>query len=211
MARLLVSEVIPDLLFFILNICVSYITGANIILSKSAPASALTQVVGYAASVILNEGNALAVPGTSFVKGDKSLVVVGADDEVIQAAVGAGADVYGKQYNVITANSVSTLFRGSVGKKPTSFAQHKYYGVPAVVVGDKSTLLHVPDNQTFPTNRIVIFDKSAASPSKLSAEDALKAVLKHSESNKEVYVKSLLEKIEVHQINNAKDVAKFLA
>lgn len=181
------------------------------VLSKSAPASGLIKAVGFAASGILNEGSAISLPSTSFVKGKASVVVVNADHDVIQAATASGAEVYGRGYNVITADSTSTLFRGSVGSKPTTFAQNKLYGIPAVVVGDKSTILHVPDNQTYPTTRIVVFDKSAAASSKLSAEDAVKVVLQHSESNKEIFVKSLLEKIEVHTINNAKDISKFLA
>jgi hypothetical protein len=145
------------------------------------------------------------------VKGTTSFVVVNGSDEVVSAATSAGASLYGKYYNLLTADSLSTLFRGSVGSKTTNLADFKASDLPSLVSGNISTHLHIPDNQTFPAKKIIIFDSKAAKSGKLSSEDAVKALLAASQSNKENFVKSLIEKVEVHQINNVSEIAKLLA
>ena len=197
--------------FFFLSVSLLYmVLGAEVVVGKSLPASALVSAVGYAASIILNQGDVVTLPSTTFVKGNSSVVVVNADEEVARAAIGAGAEVYGRYYNTVSSSSVSTMFRGGVtGPKPTAFPQNKSYQIPAVINGDQAVSLQIPDNQTYPTKRIVIFDKNANGNNKLSSEDAVKALLQYSESEKEMFVKSLVEQLEVHQIKNAKDISKF--
>jgi hypothetical protein len=189
------------------------IVGANIVLGKSASVQALVQAVGYAGSIILNQGTelALSLPSASFVKAgsSSSTVVVNADNEVIQAATASGASLYGNYFNVLTADSLSTFFRGQISTAKSS--QNASFGIPAVVgEGGVTASLTVPDNATFPAKKIIVFDKNSKGASKLSAEEATKTLLAISESNKEDFVKGLVEKAEVHVINNAKDVSKLL-
>jgi hypothetical protein len=182
--------------------------------------------IGHAASVIFNQPATciLSLPSsTSFVKGNKSFVVVNGSDDLVSSFTASssssnngGVSLYGHGYHILSPDSLSTLFRGSIGAKPSSFSSHKEYGLPALINGSKSTLLHVPDNQTFPTKKVFIFDKSGSSASKSSPEDSLKRLLTITDATtdkgeKEKCVKGLLDNgLEVYSFNNEKDLQKLL-
>jgi hypothetical protein len=200
-------------------------------MGNTTPASGLLSAVGYAASIILNKSHdhVLALPGFSFVKGNASYIVVnngGNEEELTAALGGSGASLYGKHYNLLTPTSLSTFYRGSLGNKTSSSSsgkdenkkdnnssenQFKSVGLPRILSGNASTHLHVPDNQTFPVKKIIFVDsKSSAASSKMSCEEAVKAILNCSESEKEIFCKGLIEKIEggVHQVNHVKEISK---
>ena len=166
------------------------IVGANISVGGASPVRALVEALGLASSVLLNEQNAtaLALPSLSLVKGGNTVVVVGADDALLDAALSSSL-VYGAYNNLVMGTGVTALFNGVISTPKGATGR---LAAPAIVNGGKAAVPLSPDNLTNPAKAIVFFEKGKGKSS-LSEEEAVKRIVALTDESKAAVAKTLLQ------------------
>ena len=145
------------------------VTGANVVVGGDAPIKGLVDAITHAAVVLVNAQytNAVALPSVSVTNGKETVVVIGADDSVVEAAMAKNV-LHGAYGNVLSVEGVSALFNGIIGAPAKSVGN-----VPTVVVGGKAAVALTPLNLAFPAKRIVFYEKGGKSSS-ITEEEAVK-------------------------------------
>merc|ERR1712224_151328 len=115
----------------------------------------MIDAITHASTVVINEqqSESLALPSTSFTKGDSSVVIVGADDATVDALV-SNKSIYSAYTNILTESGVSAGFNGAV-TTPTESST----STPLVVVGGKAATSLMPDNLANPCTHLAFFEK----------------------------------------------------
>lgn len=181
------------------------IVGANVCVGGSAPIRAMVDAVGLASSVVINELNktAIALPSLSVVKGADTVVIVGADDSLVDTAITSSL-AYGAYHNVITAAGVSALWNGVVSTPASAKATGRFVP-PMVTSGGKAAVSLAPNNMANPAKAFVFFEKGKAK-AVLSEEDAVKRLVAASDDSKVELAKSLVKGVKCYVAGSMADV-----
>lgn len=167
------------------------IVGANICIGGSAPIRAMVDAVGHASSVLINvqNANALALPSVALVKGDKTVLVIGADDSVVDTAI-ASSLVYGAYHNVLSASGVSAMWNGVISAPAAKNASRLV--PPMVVSGGKAAVSVSPNNLAGPVQTMVFYEKGKGKTA-LSEEEAVKRLVAVTDDSKAELAKNLVK------------------
>lgn len=181
------------------------IVGANVSVGSSAPVSAVVEAITLATTVLANEkwSEVLAVPSLSLSKGKSSVVVVGADEVTLQAAVGQQQQqqvLVGAYGNVLTSEGVSSLWNGFVGSSSSVGKENK---VPTVAVNGKAAVASPPNNLSFAVTHLCFFDKNTSSTSSLSEEEAVKKLVVIVGENKTETIKKLIKGVKLSVVGKS--------
>jgi hypothetical protein len=143
--------------------------GADVVAGKSYPVSGIVEALGYAYSGALNDSNASAValPSLSVVRNRDTAVVVGANDEFVQAALSKNI-LYGAYHNVISSVGTSAVWGGVIAPYSADTSS-----TPSVIVKGLAARSTSPANLAFAPSTLFFYEKGA-SKSKISIEDAVK-------------------------------------
>ena len=150
----------------------SVLVGANVLLGAGAPIRAYIDAVGYAACVYANEStpSSLAIPSLSLTNGKDTILIVGADDAVLEkVSASHPSAIHGAYHNIISAEGVSALWNGYVGSASAATAPSE---IPSVVVSGLKVTQVSPFNLIQPTKRVVFYSKGAAEAT-LTEEEAV--------------------------------------
>lgn len=181
------------------------VVGANVVIGESVPVQGWIDALGEAACVIINDDPAeacIAVPSTVVIKGNKSFVLLQANDEVVKAAVAAGGQVFGRYHHVLCGEGISSLWNGVISSAPVDNSQ-TFLSLPSMVAGGQAVRVLDVDNQTFPATKILVCGAAAEG-------GAEKLLLGLTGGKKEAVVQALLAKASVAQAD-AKNIASLLA
>ncbi len=186
------------------------IVGASVVVGQDCPVSGLIHSLGYATTVVLNESELplIALPSSVFIKNQQSIVVVNADDSVVEAGVNAGATLYGRYHHTLATAGVASLWNGMV-TFATKASIATFQPVPHVVVQGQAVSVLEPDNFTYTATHIVLYEPKGKAEV-LKGEEAVKKLLEITEGKKEVVIKELLDKATVHVITSAKELSSLL-
>ncbi len=177
----------------------------------NTPIRALIEAVGHASSVLINEENksAVAVPSLVVVSGKDTVVIVGADDALVQQAA-EGASLLGAYHNVLSAEGVSAMWNGVIGASSSAAAEDsKFAEVPRVVVGGHAARAVVPNNLANAATRIVFFEKGTAK-APLSIDEAVTRLVALTDESKADLIRSLLKDANLSTAGKVEDVAALL-
>eukprot|EP00597_Dinobryon_sp_UTEXLB2267_P007633 CAMPEP_0170082640 /NCGR_PEP_ID=MMETSP0019_2-20121128/18161_1 /TAXON_ID=98059 /ORGANISM="Dinobryon sp., Strain UTEXLB2267" /LENGTH=403 /DNA_ID=CAMNT_0010297579 /DNA_START=203 /DNA_END=1414 /DNA_ORIENTATION=+ len=186
------------------------LVGANIVAGAKTPIKGIVEAVGFATNVLVNEkfASAVALPSLSLVKGDKTVLVVNASDEVLSSALESKSfGVFGAYSNVITAAGVTPLFNGIICSEATAATVKAvgYKQIPSVVVSGQTAVAMHPNNLANPVSHIAFFEEGVAK-SVLTEADALQKLLNLTDESKTEAIKSILSGVTFSVIGTTKDV-----
>ena len=141
------------------------------VIGGSAPIRAYIDAVGHATCVYVNESNpsAVAIPSLSIYNGKTSVLIVGADDEVLRS-LSSVAKVHGAYHNILTPNGISALWNGYIGD--AAEGNDVTSPLPSVVVNKLKVVPVDPFNLVRAPTRIVFYEKGAKK-GKLADEDVV--------------------------------------
>jgi len=176
------------------------IVGANVVVGGGAPVRGLVDGIAHAAVVLVNAqyANVVAVPSLSVSNGKETAVVIGADDSVVDAAVGKNI-VHGAYGNVLSVDGVSAMWNGVVGAPVKSSG-----AVPTVSVGGKAAVALAPVNLAFPAKRIVFYEKGGKSGS-ISEDDAVKRIVALTDESKAAVAAAIVKGAKLSVTGSAAD------
>eukprot|EP01038_Epipyxis_sp_PR26KG_P005163 gene5163-7188_t len=184
------------------------IIGANVVIGEEAPVRGIVSAIGHAASVYINEKqkDAVAIPAVTLVKGKETVIIVGGDDSIVDAAAQSinGSSLFDAYHCVLSAPGVSALWNGYIGNIPSKTDPASL--VPSVHVNGKTVVPIVPHNLAFPPTQILFYQKGAKK-SVLSLEDAVKKIVELSDSSKEGLINSLLSGVKLSVIGKSSDIS----
>jgi hypothetical protein len=172
----------------------SAIVGANVSVGSEAPVRAMIDAIGHAANVVMTEqvADGFAVSSTSIInKKGETVLVIGADDSVVDAAQKAGS-LYGAYNNLVTPAGVSALWSGVVSAVPAEAPSSHRFTVPYVVNGNKTVVAVQPDNMVAPATNVVFYEKGAAKKA-LSTEEAAAKLMELTDESKAEAIKAVLK------------------
>jgi len=180
------------------------IVGVNIIIGGAAPVRAMIEVIGHANTVLVNQQqpSSVALASTVLVKGADTVVILNANDDIVEAAATAGL-LYGAYHNILTPDGVTAMWNGYLGSSKMLTATSSK--TPVVSVNDKVTITLEPNNVVFPPKHIIFYDKGA-SKSKLSIDEALKRVIDLTDESKEEAIKALFKTATISIIGQVSDL-----
>ena len=181
------------------------IVGANVSVGGSAPVRALVEAVGLASTVVINALNkdALALASATLVKGSNTVVVVGADDSVVDAALNSSL-VYGAYHNVVTASGVSALWNGVISAPTAAKATGKFVP-PIVTSGGKAAVALAPDNLANAPKAFVFFEKGKGKAA-ISEEEAVKRLVAATDDSKLEVAKALVKGVKCYTAGSFADI-----
>jgi hypothetical protein len=158
------------------------IVGCTVTCGAETPIRGLIAGLGHGACVMINEeqSEGIALPSICVSKGDKTLLVIGADDSFVSSAVSSGI-LYGAYHNYLCPEGVSALWNGVIGPKAVPSENSM---CPAVTVGKHAVYATVPDNMATAPTEICFFDQKDGS---LSLEDAVARYVKEEIYNNDSY------------------------
>lgn len=173
---------------------------------SASPLSSIINAVGSASAVLVNQNIAdvAVLPSAAFVKGDKTVVVLNASNEVVAAGIKSGASLYGQFANAVALNAVGAVWNGCVLD-----ASNPVYGsaLPPLKLSAGYLHAHSPDNLTFPANKLVLFDEKSTSGGS-TGKDALTTTLnKLTDEKKSAIAQKLAENTSFEVISNASQIA----
>ena len=156
----------------------------------SAPVRALIEAIGHACAEVINVQHKswLSLPSCCIIKGSSkdssTLLVVGADDSVLEAAIASKLPIYGAYQNLVSANGVSAMFAGIISpyssssspSTPSSSASFSSRN-PLVIAGGQSAISLNPDNMVHSAKTIVFYEKGAKKAN-LTSEQATERLFK---------------------------------
>ena len=151
------------------SVLIRFTLGADVMAGKSYPVSGVVEALGYAYSGALNDSNptAVALPCLSVVRNRDTAVVVGANDEFVQAALSKNI-LYGAYHNIISTVGTSAVWGGVVAPYTADSSS-----TPSVVVKGLAARSTSPANLAFAPSTFFFYEKGTAK-SKISVEDAVK-------------------------------------
>lgn len=166
------------------------IVGANVSAGGAAPVRALIEALGLASSVLINEQNAtaLALPSLSLVKGGSTVVVVGADDALLDTAL-ASSLVYGAYNNLVLGTGVTALWNGVISAPKGAAGR---LAPPVIVNNGKAAVSLAPDNLANPAKAFVFFEKGKGK-STLGEDEAVKRIVALTDDSKAAVAKTLFQ------------------
>lgn len=162
--------------------------------------------------------SSLALPSVSITKGDKTAIIVGADDSVIDSIISTPGLLYGAYGNVITPSGVSALWNGVIGAAPSGSLLGAITGsdaspinsdIPVITSEGKTTIPIIPHNLAFPAAHIAFYDNNATSKT-ISEGDVIKKLVEITDPNKEALIASLVKGVKVSVISKPAGVASLL-
>ena len=168
----------------------------------TAPLRSLVHSIGLSTTVVVNErvANAVALPSTTLVKGNKTVVVVGDESaELISSALSQNV-LYGGHHNVITPDFVSAVWNGVIAKEPATLPQDR--GIPAIVVGGETVVPLNPDNAVLPATHFV-FVTNGATDGALSEDEAIKRLVQLTDEKKTEAIKAILKGAKLSVVGKA--------
>lgn len=179
------------------------IVGANICVGGAAPMRALVDAIGHASTVLINEQSkaGLALPATTLVKGASTVVVVSADDSVIDAA---GGSLFGAYHSFISPAGVSALWNGAIAAAPAS-PKASRLSPPLVVSSGKAAVALSPNNLAPAATSIVFFEKGAKK-GPVSEENAIQRLVAASDEGKLETIKAILNGIKCSTAGSMADI-----
>lgn len=163
------------------------IVGANVVVGGTAPIRGLIDAIGLATTIYINStrNDILALPSTCISKGSNTVIIVGADDSVVDAATSKNV-LYGAYHHAISKNGVFSLWNSYIGNGATSAGD-----IPSIVIGGKSVKpLAQKSAASSPTS--IIFFEAGATKKDLTEDEALKKVLEITDSSKSDVAKGIL-------------------
>lgn len=182
------------------------IVGANISIGGAAPVRALVEALGHASSVLINEQNAcggLALPATTLVKGASTVVVVSADDSVVDASA-ASSSLFAAYHSFVSPAGVSALWNGAIAAAPAA-PKASRLSPPLVVSSGKAAVALSPDNLAAPATSFVFFEKGARK-GPVSEEDAVKRLAALTDEAKAEAIKAVLKGAKCYTAGSMADI-----
>jgi hypothetical protein len=173
----------------------SVIVGANIMAGGGAPIRGVIDALEQATGVLLNVQleDSITVPSVSISKGKETVVIIGGDDAVVNAALAKNV-LYGPYSNTLSTLGVSSLFNGVIGSIPKG-------GLPAVVVDGKVAISHEPNNLAFAATEIVFY-KAGAKAAKLTEEEAVQRLVDLTDDSKVEIAKLIVKGVKLSVVGS---------
>jgi hypothetical protein len=176
-------------------------------IGSQVPVRGIIHAIGHAACVLKNvqHPNSVTLPSTVLAQGNKTAVIFGGGDDVLDAAAEAGL-LYGAYHNTLSAEGVSAVWGGYIGS--AAKAQASQLGsltAPVVSVGGRAAVHAYPNNLAHPVKNFVFYEKGATK-GKLSMEEALTRIVSLSEEAKTEAIKAILQNATVSVIGSPADV-----
>lgn len=141
----------------------------------------MIDAIGLANTVVVNEElpHALALPSLALSKEGVTTLVVNAPDSLLHLA-SADANLphlYGAYHNILTAEGVSAVWNGFIGKAASKARElNDARGLPTVVVNGSAALSVEPNNMASSPAHIVFYEKGATK-GPISEQDAIKKLV----------------------------------
>lgn len=164
--------------------------GVNIVAGKKASIADITSAIGTASAHYLNSssttGETVTLPGTTVLKGNKSVLILGDDEDVVKEALKNNATIYSPLYTTVSAESktVSSLFDGFITSAAHASKIHQK-SVPVVTSSGLAAASHIPDNTVSAPTQVVVLGKQ----SKADVEQKLKEFVGENEQKKQALEK----------------------
>ena len=182
------------------------IVGANICIGGAAPVRALVEALGHASSVLINEQNTcggLALSATTLVKGASTVMVVSADDSIVDASA-ASSSLYSPYHSFLTPAGVSAMWNGAITTAPTA-PKASRLSPPLVVSSGKAAVGLSPDNLAPRPTSIVFFEKGARK-GPVSEEDAAKRLAALTDEGRGEAIKAVLKGVKCYTAGSMADI-----
>ncbi len=135
------------------------------------PARGLIEAIGLAGDVLMNEDASVegfAIPCTTVVKNDRTIVIVGGGDETVFSATNLKI-LYGAYNNYITSFGVSASWNGLI--IPSSMLKQSFQEM--ITTTQDSLIPYPPDNLVNPASEFIFVDKDTKA-GVLSEDEAVK-------------------------------------
>jgi hypothetical protein len=137
------------------------------------------------------------------VKGGNTVVVVGAEDSIVDAAVSSSA-LYGAYHNLVSSAGVSALWNGVVST-PASAKVTGRFVPPMVTNGGKAAVVLAPNNLANAAKAIAFFEKGKGKAA-ISEEEAVKRIVAVTDDSKTELAKNLVKGIKCYVVGSMSDV-----
>lgn len=182
-----------------------FFLGANIVVGNKAPLSGFINVVGYAASVMLNDRTSatVTIPGIAITKDEKSVIIINADESVKTALSSSGSAIYGENHLTLSSTCVSTLWNGKIVAK-----QGSNVSSAALHCSDSAIICEKPDNASWPSKSLVFYNPTFAGD--FDKKAALAELLKLTDGKKENILAELVDNNTVVVIRSVSELKKLL-
>lgn len=161
------------------------VVGATISVGDNTPVRGVIEAVGQAAGVLIGQEQAagVVVPSTSVFNGKNTVVIVGADDNVVKSAVDKKV-LYGAYHNYLSTAGVSALWNGAIVNAAADST--------GIVANGAAINIADPQNLANPAKQFIFFEKDAASAS-LSEEEAVKRIVSLTDESKAPLIAELVK------------------
>lgn len=181
------------------------IVGANISIGGAAPVRAMIDAIGHASSVLINAQSAssVALQATTLVKGASTVVVVSADDSIVDAA-NANGTLFGAYHSSLSSLGVSALWNGAIAAAPAS-PRTSRLSPPVVVSSGKAAVAISPNNLAAPATSIVFFEKGGRK-GVVSEDDAIKRLTAATDDAKIDAIKALVKGVKLASAGSMSDI-----
>ena len=130
---------------------------------------AIIEAIGVAADALINENESdgISIASHVIVHKDRTYVVIGADDEFVNATAAKNI-LYGAYNNYISTSGVSALWNGY---KSSSYNEVSVVSPPVIAIKNEYIIANPPDNLINPASEIIFIDSASPSKSSLSTTD----------------------------------------
>ena len=181
------------------------IVGANVVAGGAAPIRGLIDAIGLATTVYMNstQKDILALSSTCIVKGSSTILIIGADDTVIDAAASKSV-LYSAYHNAVSKNSVYSLWNSYIGTGAIAPGE-----IPSIVSGGRIIKpLAQKSAASSPTS--IIFFEAGAMKKALTQEEGLRKILDVTDAAKSDTAKEILSGKNIYVVGNASDALSLL-
>lgn len=184
------------------------IVGANVLVGDGVPLRGLIDAIGHAASVVSNALNTLSVSlnSVSIVKGDKTALIVGYDDSVIDAAISKNM-LYGAYQNFVSVDGVSAFWNGVVSKNIST--KQNDQTVPIIEIQDKKLAQLIPNNFAHPVSHLSFYN-AGSSKENITEEEAIKRLVTLTDENNLEAIKQIIKGKKLSIIGSASDAVSLI-
>lgn len=178
------------------------IVGANVLVGEAVPVRGLVDAMGLATTVVINStyNDALAVASSTVVKGNKTVVIIGADESVVEAAAAKNI-LYGAYHSILTKTGVSAVWNGYIG---ASTAISTATDLPTVVNSGKAAIAINPNNMAHPAEEIVFFEAGKGKAT-ITEDDAIARLMAMTDDTKKDAISMLVKGCKLSVAGNATD------
>lgn len=157
----------------------------------------MVDAIGHANTVLVNEehDHALALPSLALSKEGVTTLVVNAPDSLLALASADAnlGNLYGAYHNILTAEGVSAVWNGFIGKAASKARElNEIRGLPTVVVNGNAALSVEPNNLAhFPAH--IVFYEKGATKGPISEADAIKKLVELTSESKTELITRLVK------------------